>query len=111
MWKLKGNFEKCPLLRDWADSNVPVFFDLGEDFLLGILPKDPSEEERYLVGIDRKVLIASLYPAPEKSFKRLWIDWIFSIVNSQPKKVVLSSQNPQSQGARYGRGRYSRRPL
>ena len=27
MWKLKGSFEKCPLLRDWAESSAPVFFE------------------------------------------------------------------------------------
>lgn len=110
MWKLKGGFEKCPLLRDWGDSNAPVFFDFGENFLLGILPKDPSDEERYMVGIDRNALIESFYPAKEKSFKRFWIDWFFSIGNSQQKKkTVSSSQNPQPQQINYALGRHSRR--
>lgn len=105
IWKFKGSIEKCPLLRDWADSNAPVFFDLGEDFLLGLLPKDFSEEERYLVGIERKTLVASLHRSPEKSFKRLWIDWAFSIVNSQPKKTV----SPQAQQSNHSPSRYGRR--
>jgi len=110
IWKLNDGFEKCPLLRDWADSSAPVFFDFGEDFLLGILPKDPSEEKRYMVGIDRSALIASFYPTQEKSFRRLIIDWAFSIVNSQPqKKTVAPSQNLQPQKVNYAFGRYSRR--
>jgi len=107
IWKLNDAFEKCPLLRDWADSNAPVFFDFGEDFLLGILPKDPSEEKRYIVGIDRSALIASFYPAQQKSFRRLMIEWAFSIMNSQPqKKTAVTLQNPQTN---YAFGRYSRR--
>ena len=112
IWRLKGSFEKCPLLRDWADSNAPVFFDFGEDMLLGILPKSTSEEERYIVGIDRNALIASLYPAQEKSFRKLLSGWIFSIVNSQPKNKGASSsqslqaQRPNYSARRYGRGRF-----
>lgn len=111
IWKFKGSVEKCPLLRDWAGSNTPVFFDFGEDFLLGILPKDPSEEERYIVGIERKSLIESLHRSPQKSFRSLLTNWLFSIVSSQPKRAISSSQSPQSKGANYGRGRYARRPL
>lgn len=110
IWKLKGGFERCPLLRDWADSNAPVFFDFGENFLLGILPKDPSDEERYIVGIDRCALIESFYPAKEKNFRRLVIDWVFSIVNSQPKqKSISSAQNLEPQKINYALGRYGRR--
>lgn len=89
IWRLKSSYEECPLLRDWADSKAPVFFDFDEDFLLGILPKDPSTEERYLVGIDRKTLITSLHRTPEKSFQTIMTSWIFSIVRSLPKKAIF----------------------
>lgn len=91
IWKLQDNFEKCPLLQDWRDSNAPVFFDFREGFLLGLLPK--TEEERYIVGIDRKTLITSLSPNQKKNYQSLLYEWISSILKSNPKNSKRSSRH------------------
>ncbi len=55
-------FDECALLRDWMGSNVPVFFDFGEDRLFGLLPK--TMEGRYIFRLERDGLISFLHPAP-----------------------------------------------
>ncbi len=57
--RLRPYFDECALLRDWVGSNVPVFFDFGEDILWGILPKT-IEEEAYVFKVERNALISSL---------------------------------------------------
>lgn len=101
LWELKGGFEKCSLLQTWNDSSAPVFFDFGENILLGLLPKEPSGA-RYGVGINRNALIESLGPEKEKSFRTLLYRWMLLILKSQPKKeIALSQQRPQPQKTNY----------
>lgn len=61
---------RSPLLRDWSDSTVPVFFDLGEEALWGILPKNKIGRI-YAFKTERKELIASLNPEPKLNFEAL----------------------------------------
>ena len=53
------NVLRSTLLCEWSESNVPVFFDFGEDTLWCLLPKNTAEM-RYLFRVDREVLLASL---------------------------------------------------
>lgn len=55
---------RCPLLRDWCENSVPVFFDFGEDILWGLLPKT-TEGKEYLFKIPKAELIAMLELATE----------------------------------------------
>ena len=53
--KLQGYADEWALLRDWGDSQVPVFFDFGEDILWGLLPK--AMDGRYVFRVARNELV------------------------------------------------------
>ena len=67
---------RSTLLCDWSVSNVPVFFDFGEDTLWCIFPKN-TEERRYLFRVERSVLLTSLVPESQLSYPldRLLSNW------------------------------------
>lgn len=80
---LQGFIGKCALLRDWGGRNVPVFFDFGEEMLLGLLPVT-KEKKVYLCSVERNVLIASLLQAPQmNSFEALMKGWDHLIENEE----------------------------
>lgn len=55
--RILKSFGKCPLLQDWWESTVPVFFDLGEDRLWVLISKTAR---KYLFAVARYKLISSL---------------------------------------------------
>lgn len=63
----------CPLLRDWWESTVPVFFDLGEDRLWVLISKNAK---KYFFAIDRNKLISSLlHNSHSNNFEELSKHW------------------------------------
>ena len=56
--RMKGFLDKCALLRDWADSHAPVFFDFGEEARLWwLLPNSPDGKRDYVIAFSRAEFI------------------------------------------------------
>lgn len=55
--KLSAFVDECPLLRDWSECNVPVFFDFGPDVPLWcLLPK--TSKAQYVLPYSRQNFVA-----------------------------------------------------
>lgn len=92
--RLRHYFEQSPLLGDWGNNKVPVFFDFSEDILLGLLPKT-IEKGSYAFKIRRNELIAYLRPAPQMSFDAL-LKSLADFINAKEKlATVQQSFQPQ----------------
>lgn len=61
LYRLQKCFSTCALLRDWGENKTLVFFDFNEEILWGLYP-EVKPEIAYLFRIERKALIAFLYP-------------------------------------------------
>ena len=86
--RLQGAANRCALLRDWGNSSVPVFFDFGEETLLGLLPKiketDIKETDIHGCSVERNRLITSLYPSVQiNNFEALLKEWDHLIANEE----------------------------
>lgn len=81
--RLHERISQCALVRDWSNRNVPVFFDFGEQVLLGLLPKT-KENKVHLCSIDRCVLAASMsLESPKDSFEYILKGWNDLIANEE----------------------------
>lgn len=70
--RLFNYYAGCALLRDWLGSNVPVFFDFGEDMLWGLLSKTIKKgTHEYAFIIKRDQLLSFLLPASTMSLETL----------------------------------------
>lgn len=67
----------CPLIRDWGNSKVSVFFDFGDDMLWGLIPLVyKSAVRKHFFQVDRNELIDSLQPGQQlKKFINLVRSW------------------------------------
>lgn len=71
--------DECPLIRDWLESNVPVFFDFNEDILWGLMPES-NERKYYVCKVERNTLINSLCSNEQTNgFETLMNDFTKSI--------------------------------
>lgn len=81
--RILKSFGKCPLLQDWWESTVPVFFDLGEDRLWVLISKTARKylfkanyyyhESNYTISCISKlspslVIIMSVIPLDRNSY-------------------------------------------
>jgi hypothetical protein len=109
--KLVSYLDDCALLRDWHSSKAPVFFDFGEDILLGLLPKGfllkTIEEKRYVFKIKRNELISYFLPASQMSFEALMKSFHDFFLAKETLSAV--QQNLRSQRTNYSLSRYDRR--
>jgi competence protein CoiA len=81
--RLQEPFGGCALLRDWGSSNAPVFFDFGDEILLGLLPKT-KENRVHVCSIERNALITSLCcEIQTNSFEALSKRWVHLIENDE----------------------------
>lgn len=84
--KLRRDFDKCTLLREWSECTSTTFFDFNEDVLWVLLPRGllPTVEERYVFITRRNLLIALLRASPnEISFEKFLKDLAEVIVNGE----------------------------
>ncbi|MCB0413378.1 MAG: hypothetical protein KDD50_03535 [Bdellovibrionales bacterium] len=56
--KLSAFVGDCPLLRDWSDCNVPVFFDFGSDVPLWCLMPKTAKKSQYIFPYLRQNFIS-----------------------------------------------------
>jgi hypothetical protein len=104
---LWGHFDGCALLRDWESSNVPVFFDFGEDLLWGLVPTNflpkTIERRRYVFRIKRNELISFLLPTPQISFDALLKNLYNFLVAKETLIAFKRNSPPQEINYRSGR--------
>lgn len=105
---LKGKLEKCALIRDWAGSPAPIFFDFGDESTLWYLLPQSSINMAYVVKFSKEYFITlhrdGLKMSQELGF---WFNELSKLIsgnNFNPLVQVQSIQRPQ-----FGRMSRSRR--
>lgn len=102
--KLSGYLDECALLRDWVGSEVPVFFDFGEEQIIWYLVPKSSLSLAYVLRVSRASFIelfkGGVQKAPELEF---WFKELIKIVSSYTANLQRQSQSQTLPPMPYGR--------
>lgn len=93
--RLRPHFDECALLRDWCDSEVPVFFDFGEEMLWGLRLRT-IENRVYAFKIGSNELIAYLCDAPQTGL-RAFLKGLDNFIIKKEWESFTIQQNSQHQ--------------
>lgn len=85
---------RSPLMKEWANSHIPVIFDFNESFLWALMPK--HNDRTYFFKVNKEMLLTSLVNDDFEKLKTRWqgsidkYEWRLRRMAEQRGDILLS---------------------